>query len=152
MCFSETYDSVMNSSDTDRIKDSKCTKSKLMLGCRRKSSPNTILTLAWASRSCVFYDAGSNSHRVRSCEGTDWYFSRSYSWGFAKQGDGVTRGSCDTRETGCNDCRLCWHTNRGEGGYRCGSAMGLNNDNDYEKIIFQTGKNRIFLGLEVLSG
>ena len=116
-----------------------------MLGCRRKSSPNTILTLAWASRSCVFYDAGRNRSEVRSCEGTDWYFSNSYSWGFAKQGDSVFRGTCDSRTTECNDCRLCWHT-QGTPGYRCGSAMGLNNpfSSFYERVIFQTGKKKIF--------
>ena len=151
LCFSETYADHMDSSVANRIRYSQCTKSKLMLGCRSRSHPDTILTLAWASRDCVFYNAGY-PHGVKSCEGTDWYFSRSYSWGFAKQGDGVSRNSCDYAGTGCNDCRLCWLTNESYGGYRCGSTTSLNYDSTYERIIFQTGKNGIYLNLELHSG
>lgn len=122
-----------------------------MIGCRRKSSPNIILTLAWASRSCVFYDTGTNKHEVSSCVGTDWYFNRHYSWGFAKEGDEVYRRQCDEKTSGCNDCRLCWHTMGGNGGYRCGTTKDLNNNSNYERVIFQTGKNRILLNLELQS-
>ena len=151
MCFSDTYNVPMNSSLIDRIKYQQCTKPKLMIGCRRKSSPNIILTLAWASRSCVFYDTGTNRHEVSSCVGTDWYFNRHYSWGFAKEGDKVYRRQCDEKTSGCNDCRLCWHTMGGNGGYRCGTTKDLNNNSNYERVIFQTGKNRILLNLELQS-
>ena len=147
MCYSATYGTNMPSSVTSRIRNSQCTKSKLMLGCRSKSHPNTILTLAWASRDCVFYDTGRSSSSLKSCEGTDWYFSNSYSWGFAKQGDGVSRGSCDTRTNGCNECRLCWHTP--SNGYRCGSNRALNGASSHEKVIFQMGKNVMFLNFEL---
>jgi len=137
LCFSNAYDVAMTSSMTNRIKNSQCTKSKLMLGCRRKSSPNTILTLAWASRTCVFYETGS-TNKVRSCEGTDWYLSNNKSWGFAKQGDGVDRHQCDAKSSGCNDCRLCWHNSGISGGWRCGSTTWLNKDSTYERVIFET--------------
>ena len=113
-----------------------------MLGCRKRSSASTIQLLAWASRDCVFTDTGSSRKGVTSCEGTDWYFSYNWSWGFVKQGDDLNRNWCDWITPGCNDCRMCWHTP--STGYRCGADTGVNDDT-FEKVIFQTGKNVIFM-------
>ena len=148
MCYSDGYNADFPSSTINWIRNSQCTKAKLMLGCRRRSS-NTIQTLAWASRECVFTDTGRTQRGVTSCEGTNWYFSYSYSWGFVKQGDGVYRNSCDTDRSGCNDCRMCWHT-PGDG-YRCGADRG-HSYSAFEKIIFQTGMNEIFLKSQPQAG
>ena len=140
LCYSGSYRNDFPSSTIDQIRNSQCTKAKLMLGCKRSS--NTIQTLAWASRGCIFTNTGSSRHGVTSCEGTDWYFSYNWSWGFVKQGDSVYRSSCDTDKSGCDACRMCWHTPGS--GWRCGTDMSVHSDT-FEKVIFQTGKNEIFL-------
>ena len=113
------------------------------------STPNTILTLAWASRDCVFTSTtGTSGSATTTCEGTDWYYNDNYSWGFAKAGDGVNIGSCDIATNGCDNCRLCWHTLHAgsiTGGYRCGSVKGLNADTNYERVIFQSGVIKTFI-------
>ena len=108
-----------------------------MLGCRDSGNPGTVITLAWASRTCVFADTGYNNYHVTTtCEGTEWYFNDRWSMGFARQGDGVHKNSCDTKSGGCMDCRMCWHTHNT--GYTCGTAGSDNK----EYLIFQTGNDK----------
>jgi hypothetical protein len=69
--------------------------------------------------------------------GIEWYYSPSWSWGFAKGGDSVSRTSCDTSSTNAAQ-RLCWHTGNGNinGGWRAGANTGLNGNNGWERSIF----------------
>ena len=142
LCYSSRYDSRMTESTTSTIKNSQCTKAKILVGCRYTNSPNNIRTLAWAPRNCVFAPTGSNYHNTTTCEGTDWYFNHQgsghSSMGFAKEGDGVNHNNCDFITTGCNECRLCWLLDNWSG-YRCGSDIPVWSGN-YERVIFQTGK------------
>ena len=140
LCYSSSYSSPLNANALSSIMNSRCTKSNVLLGCRLVNSPNTIITLAWAPRDCVFTKTtGTRGSATTTCEGTEWYYNNAYSWGFAKAGDGVNKATCDTATSGCNDCRLCLHT-QGSGGWRCGSTTELHDDNSYEKVIFQKGK------------
>jgi hypothetical protein len=77
-----------------------------------------------------------------------WYFdgtADSSSWGFAPQGDVVSRDSCDTQDSTINaagvdgQLRLCWHTEFGiiQGGWRCGRNDNLNDSFDFERLVFQ---------------
>jgi hypothetical protein len=70
--------------------------------------------------------------------GVGWYFNNNYSWGFALQGDAITRTICDVNGTGTAADRLCWHTSAGSilSGYRCGANAGLGSDGAYERIIY----------------
>jgi hypothetical protein len=58
--------------------------------------------------------------------------------GFAQGGDSVSRSSCDTANVN-PERRLCWHTGGDaiNGGWRCGTATGLNGNNGWERKIFQ---------------
>ena len=143
MCYSSGYDRTITESTTSTIKNSQCTKAKILVGCRYTNSPNNIRTLAWAPRNCVFTPTGPNRHNTTTCEGTDWYFNQvqqgsNMSMGFAKEGDGVYKHNCDTLTSGCNECRLCWHLASAGSGYRCGSDRGARSN--YERVIFQTGE------------
>jgi hypothetical protein len=112
---------------------SSCNKTNLLLGCRPKNS--TVLTVAaMGNRADVLYNCSSISNCVRVANGVGWYYSNSYSWGFAKENDPVVRNSCDTGNTN-PAYRLCWHT-QNQGGYRCGSVSKLNSDATWEKIIY----------------
>ena len=144
LCYSSRYDSTITKSTTNTIKNSQCTKAKILVGCRLTNS-NNIRTLAWAPRNCVFSSTGPNRHNTTTCEGTEWYFNTEnsspghVSWGFAKEGDKVNKNNCDFLKTGCNECRLCWNLLTFSG-YRCGSVTSAGSN--YERVIFQTGKGQ----------
>ena len=93
--------------------------------------------VAAAPRADVLFDTGSEYSgpgATHTANGTAWYFSDSYSWGFAKAGDDVQRGSCDVAgifawTPGPNGgARLCWHTS--EGFMTNGFRAGMYNVND----------------------
>ena len=133
-CYTTTYSTVLTSSLLTSILAT-CSKAKLLLGCRPVG--NTILTVAaMGNRSDVLYNCGSTSSCVYTANGVGWYYSNSYSWGFAQGGDSVTRSSCDTASTNPT-YRLCWHTG-GSGGYRCGATVGLNSATTWQKVIYHS--------------
>jgi cysteine-rich repeat protein len=131
VCFSQTYDLF---SPTVAEAFAGCTKANLMLACRPVGSPNFTL-LAHAPRESVLADTGT-SNEPTVANGVGWYYSDSYSLGFANQGDPIVRNSCDTEGTNPG-LRLCWHSDAGlmNGGYRCGEAIGLNSDPAWERVI-----------------
>mgnify|MGYP007061239460 FL=1 len=113
-----------------------CNRKKLLLAC--KPVANSVYTLAaMGLRADVLYNCGTASTCINVANGVGWYFSDDYSWGFVNGGDAVTRSSCDTESTN-SAARLCWHTGGSDGGYRCGSTMGLNSDSSWERAIWHT--------------
>lgn len=113
-----------------------CTGSKIMLACRATGS-NTLTVAAFANREDVFFNTGDGGNVVHTANGVDWYFSYNYSMGFAPVGQGVQRSSADVQNTSSND-RLSWHTHDSyTGGFRCGSSAWLNNNSEWEKVIYQ---------------
>ena len=123
-----------------------CPKARLMMACRMTGAAQ-LQVLAWAPRADVFFDVGNafNSNVTHSANGSAWYFGNSSSWGFAKDGDPVNRGTCDTRASsldatgGNGNLRLCWHTlnDKLNGGWRCGTADTLNASVLYERLVYQ---------------
>lgn len=116
-----------------------CPGERLMLACRETGS-DTLALLAQAERGDALFDTDF-SDTPHDANGTGWYFSDDWSWGFAAEGDEIFRISCDVEESGNNGQRLCWHTFFGElaAGFRCGSAMSLNTSADWERLIFVPG-------------
>ncbi len=118
-----------------------CSGSKLMLAARANGS-GTLLLLAQADRADVLFEEGTSFSGSHNANGSEWYFSDSWSWGFANGGDAVARISCDIPEFfsgGANlDLRLCWHTGGGNmnGGFRIGTSIFLNDSADFEKVIY----------------
>jgi len=111
-----------------------CNKANLMLACRQKGS-GVFALLAHAPRTEVTKDT-MQSNTPTNANGSGWYFSDAWSWGFARQGDALQRSSCDIGNTNPEQ-RLCWHTGGGNinGGWRCGAATGLNGDQAWERVI-----------------
>ena len=106
-----------------------------MLACRIENL-TSIQLLAWAPRSCVFTNTtGTFGSNTTNCQGTEWYFDKSYSWGFAAGGDTVRKSSCDTDDTGSQNKRLCIHT--WSTGHRCGE--GFSSGGSFDLLIFQRG-------------
>lgn len=112
-----------------------CNKSKLMLTCRPVGNTNFTL-LAAAPRADVIFDTGTGN-TPHNANGSGWYFNNSWSWGFALEGDPISRSSCDVDNTNPS-FRLCWHTGSGNinWGYRCGSTTGLNGNAGWQREVY----------------
>jgi hypothetical protein len=137
-CYVETYG---EGKTTIGMVQKSCSGSLLMMGCRVKGS-GTLQLVAYAPRDDVMFDTGS-SNVPHNANGVGWYFNESISWGFAPEGDPITRSTCDTQASSGQggvdgDKRICWHTSGGyiQGGWRCGLKDGLNSDFNYERLLF----------------
>ena len=115
-----------------------CSKSKLLMACRPTGSPTWTL-LAMAPRLDVLFDCGSTTDCTKQSNGVGWYYSTSYSWGFAPGGQSVNRNSCDYNNGGqiLPGQRLCWHTGGGSisSGYRCGDN-DLNGASNWQRALY----------------
>ena len=141
-CFSQDYGS--SGPSIGSILDGCSAGTKLMLAGRETGS-NNLMVLAQADTADVTFNTGFGN-TTHNANGVEWYFSDSYSWGFAPGGGAVFRQSCDTVDstsfTGGGptvDQRLCWHTGGGnmQGGWRVGAVDFLNSGTTgYEKVIY----------------
>lgn len=115
-----------------------CPGSHLMLAAKLTNG-NTYDVLAAADFADVTFDTG-NSNTPHIANGTEWYFSDNWSWGFAGLGDTLNRISCDTYDAWTlgvpEGDRLCWHTNAGvmNGGWRSGVNTSIWGS-DWSKVI-----------------
>jgi hypothetical protein len=87
VCHSSSFDS-----DGTPLADllAACSAPALMLACRPVGS-DTFSLLAWAPRADALWDAGATATGSRLSNGAQWYYSESWSWGFAGAGDVVDR-------------------------------------------------------------
>lgn len=140
-CYSDTYG---NSGTSLATIQAGCSQAHLLLGCRMVGSPD-LLVAAHAPRADVLFDTGTGN-TPHDANGVGWYYNDSHSWGFAEQGDPISRNSCDTTASSWDgyagpnpDKRLCWHTGSGtiDGGWRCGDNIELNSNNSWERVVFQ---------------
>ena len=82
---------------------------------------------------------GKNIDVVTVSNGSHWYNGSADgvgSIGFAKQGNVVQKLSCDIAEGGNQNMRQCWHMDMGIGGFRCGSVKNLNDNYQWERMVF----------------
>ncbi len=124
VCYSELYNLAPGGSLATIL--AACNKANLMLACRPVGT-NTYGVLAQAPRADVIFSTPVDTTTTHVANGTEWYFNTSYSWGFAKAGDAVSKNSCDTGVAADAEQRMCWHTSGGNlnQGWRCGSSEGL---------------------------
>lgn len=102
----------------------------LMAG--RATGSNTFLSLAAALRADTIIDTG-NTNNTHLANGSNWWFSSEWSWGFTEANDTVTNNQCDTSSSPLS---MCLHTIAPFGGYRINNITGLNDSTDYEKVFF----------------
>ncbi len=129
ICWSGTFNAQSNIAAILQA----CNGGVLLLGCRPVNQPNLALA-AMGQRDEVLTDTGNGRDAVHNHNGVDWYFNNAHSWGFAPQGAGVARNSCDTSNVQ-PQLRMCWHTSNGNvtNGYRCGQAG--NGNANMERLI-----------------
>jgi hypothetical protein len=138
--WTECHRSAFDTSGVDAISDisAACGGDKIMMACRPLNAEYLTL-LAAAPKSDVFYDTGDSNNDTRNSNGTEWYRSDNYSWGFALGGETVNRSSCDY-DAGAQtnpDTRMCIHTGGGflQSGYRCGENY-VNGAADWERVFY----------------
>jgi len=112
-----------------------CDQGELLMGCKQNEQEALVLA-ATGEREQVLTDVGRERNGVHPHNGVDWYFSDSYSLGFAPQGAGVTRSSCDTSRVQ-SELRMCWHSSNARitSGYRCGNNF-LNGNAGWTRVIY----------------
>lgn len=103
-----------------------------MLACR-PAGDTVFQLLAHAPRADVTFDTGTGS-TPHNANGTAWYYSPNYSWGYAREGSILQRASCDTAASE-PDYRMCIHTEVStlDSGYRCGANIAFNAT--YERVF-----------------
>jgi cysteine-rich repeat protein len=133
-CWSGTY-GANGAGLTNTILGQACTGNRLLLACRPVGA-DTFTLLAMGERADVLFDVGQQGAGKHEANGVAWYYSNSYSMGFAREGDPVSRNSCDTNNIN-PEHRLCWHTNGDAitSGYRCGNTT-LNGNPNWERSIY----------------
>jgi hypothetical protein len=116
-----------------------CVGDRLLLAAGPTGS-SMLTVLAAAPRADVLFDTGT-SNTPHDANGSGWYYSPNYSWGFAKQGDPIERDPCDTVATdlpGPNPAqRLCWPTSGGflSPGGRAGATFDIS-DGSYTRYVY----------------
>ncbi|PWB18782.1 MULTISPECIES: fibronectin type III domain-containing protein [Comamonas] len=135
-CYKETFDK--NGKSIEEISTA-CGGKQLMMACRATGT-NSLQVLAQAPKIDVMTDTGTAFAITHQANGVAWYFNSSYSWGFAAEGQAVSRSSCDTQNSSGEGSatRMCVHTNQGNlsGGWRCGGATGLNESSAFERVFY----------------
>ena len=109
----------------------------LMAG--RETGSNTFLALAAALLSDTILDTG-NTSVTHLANGSNWWFSNDWSWGFTEANDTVSNNECDTSDSPFS---MCLHTVSGAGGYRINNIMGLNGSTAYEKVFFVANRANV---------
>ena len=117
-----------------------CNGDVLMMACRPNDAENYTVA-AMGGRASILQDDGNAREGFHDTNGVSWYYSPNYSWGFFAVGTGVSRSSCDVTDADGAD-RMCIHTRNGNinGGYRCGAQEGLNNNNEWERVILHRNR------------
>jgi hypothetical protein len=112
-----------------------CTGDLIMMAGRETGS-DTFLVLAAAELSDATFDTGMTSN-TNLANGSNWWFSPNWSWGFTAAGDTVTNNQCDTSDSPTS---MCLHTVNNAGGYRINNITGLNSSTQYEKVFFMASQ------------
>jgi hypothetical protein len=139
-CYSDTYNIDMQPFVSDILQ--KCNKPKLLLACGKVGNPVYQL-VAMAPRADVLYECGQAKDCKKESNGVGWYYSDTFSWGFAPAGAAVYRNPQDLAfaET-FPELRLSWST-FGGGGFRCGDnsqeppvGSWLINGVGWERVVY----------------
>lgn len=109
-----------------------CSGDYLMMAGRATGS-DSFLALAAALLSDTILDTGNTSN-THLANGSNWWFSDDWSWGFTEANDTVSNNQCDVSDSPLS---MCLHTLGDDvGGYRINNITGLNYSTAYEKVFF----------------
>ncbi len=133
VCFTDLYGADL---DTATMMQA-CDGAVLMVACRQVGQDN-LQVAAMGLNEEVFTVVPNEREASHDHNGVQWYYGEDYSMGFANVGQTLARNQCDVNDEDAAT-RLCWHTVGAVGGYRCGATEGLNNNNDWERLVLHRG-------------
>lgn len=133
-CYSATMATFIGNAGGSVL--SQCSGDYLMMAGRETGS-QSFLALAAALYADTIVDTG-NTSVTHLANGSNWWYSDNWSWGFTQANDAVTNNECDTSNSPLS---MCLHTVSGAGGYRINNITDLNNSNAYEKVFFVANAN-----------
>lgn len=110
-CYAATM-SVFIGNDAENVLNV-CSGDYLMMA-GRETGASTFLIAAAALRSDTIIDTGHNS-TTHVANGSNWWYSDDWSWGFTDINDTVNNDECDVS---ASPSSMCLHTLNGAGGYR----------------------------------
>lgn len=134
LCYQKTMSVGLGASALDELAACGAPGKNVMLAGRQTGS-STLLLLAQAPYADVTFNTGAADNGItHNANGSEWYYSDLWSWGYAEAGAAVRKFECDTN---AGPLRMCLHTLANNvGGFRIGDNIGLNNSVDFEKLIF----------------
>ena len=97
----------------------------------RATGSQTLLSLAATTRADALIDTGDNTMVYHLSNGSNWWYSDSWSWGFAGASESPFNFECGTADAG-----MCLHTMSSLGGFSINRINGLNDSTAYEKLFF----------------
>ena len=126
VCYERTYATFTVSADINE-----CTGPYLFVGGRETTSSSFILG-AFDSSTVIHTQTPMNTPNLSN--GVYWYFTAFKSFGFSRDAT-ITQNAADNSSND-PESKLSWHLDLGDGGWRLGSILWLNNANEYMKVIY----------------
>lgn len=134
-CYASTMSVFIGNSGENVL--NACTGDYLMMAGRQTGSTSFLIAAA-ALRSDTIIDMGHTS-TTHTANGSEWWYSPRWSWGFTDLGDTVANNECNV--DGSSPKSMCLHTVNGAGGYRINDISGLNVSVNYEKVFFVANRD-----------
>ena len=135
-CYAATMGTAIGASGQNVL--NACQGDYLMMA-GRETGANSFMSLAAALRSDTIVDTG-HTDNTHLANGSNWWFSSNWSWGFAGPNDTVNLFECDTTPPAVS---MCLHTNATVGGYSINNIISLNSSVGYEKVFFVASNNAV---------
>lgn len=137
-CYSDSGNNYTNLSTVT----AGCTGKYMMLADYTTGSSNYAI-LAAAATTDVMTDTGNYNNVTHTANGSEWYYSTSWSWGFTALGNSVHRSSCDINLLGWYGPATvgsCWHTSGGNlaAGWAYNNGAGLNGS--FNRVILMANE------------
>ncbi len=102
----------------------------------RETGSQTLLSLAATTRADAIIDTGDSTGSYHLSNGSQWWYSDLWSWGFAGANETPYNYECGSADAG-----MCLHTFNFTGGYSINRIAGLNSSTNYEKLFFVANNN-----------
>jgi hypothetical protein len=132
--YSATLGTALGNDPANEIMSSYANYNVMLAG--RLVNSDTFTLLAAASYADVFFNTNngiSDRTTTHNANGSEWYYTPEWSWGFAPSGATVNLFQADTFAN-TDLFRMSLHTFDWVGGYRVGSFIS-NTSQDWEKVI-----------------
>jgi len=129
VCHSEPYEALFELAPVRAA----CGGADWVVGCRPTGEPARLTVAAMGAADAITDPVPAEAGAFRDHNGSRWYYSDDFSFGFAPAGAPLNREPCDT--AGADpELRLCWHT-IDVGGWRCGATTGLNQSGAWQRVV-----------------